>query len=69
MLWQVQTNEAGGSVYKWSEPVYKGADGTVTMCYPGKRVWNKATVSDKEYKSSTLNEGYIVNTIPEKTNG
>ena len=67
MLWQIQTGETGP---KWSEPEMKSPDGTkITMCYPGAEVWGAATISDKKYKTTSLNKGYITNAIKEKANG
>lgn len=67
MLWQTQTGETGP---KWSEPEMKSPDGTkITMCYPGAEVWGAATISDKKYKTTSLNKGYITNAIKEKANG
>ena len=71
MLWQTQTGETGP---KWSEPEMKSPGGQngqrITMCYPGVDVWlGDATISDKKYKTTSLNKGYITNTIKEKANG
>jgi len=59
MVWQSQTGDKGTV---WKEPVMVSPDGTETMCYPGFKVWNTATISTRDYKESTLSEGYITNT-------
>lgn len=62
MVWQAQTDTNGGI---WKEISMTSPDGTVTMCYPGILVWNAATISKPGYDSTSLNTGYITNTITE----
>jgi hypothetical protein len=61
MLWQVQKEDDNDKAY-WNEPEMTKPDGTITMCYPGVDVWNKATISQRGYSTASLKTGYIINT-------
>ena len=56
MLWQ---EDAEGI---WEEPPMLAPDGeTITMCYPGVKTWQQATISTRGYKLKNLNTGYTTN--------
>lgn len=67
MVWQDATREQTKSnpgAYRWSETYVENPDGTQTACYPGKDVWESASITQGGYKEDDkLKSGYVINTV------
>lgn len=67
MRWQTLDRK---DARKWEETavtnILLGGETHYTMCYPGKAVWDTATVSDVDYTTYNLSDGYTTN-VPEGT--